>query len=105
MAQKYLQCDQIGRFMKLFVSRFLLKLAKMYGDFLGSSKISIFLVKTAVATFGHFLEKFGLLLISTSGHTVARSDLIRIKAKGTICGSASLLHQKNKSLFEFFCPN
>ena len=49
---------RFGDFWKLFVPRFLLKLAQMYGDSIGSLKTS------------HFkLKLLWLLLISTSGHT------------------------------------
>ena len=45
------QCDQIGRFFKFLVTRFLTKVVKMFGGLLGYFERHRFLSKTAVDTY------------------------------------------------------
>ena len=52
----------------------------MIGNFLGYFEKPHSYAKTALGTFGQLLEKIGLLLIPTSGHTASKRDghLIKI---------------------------
>ena len=63
------QCDQIGQFLKYFVTYVIKKVARMYCDFLGYFKNINYQVKVTVANFGVAFGKFGQLFISTYGHT------------------------------------
>ena len=63
------QCDQIGRFLKVFVDKFSYKKVQMFRDHFGFLKTIDFEVITAVATFWQLIEIFRLLFIPTSGHT------------------------------------
>ena len=60
---------RLGDFRKLFESRLLYKISQNVWWLFASSKTSTFEVKTALLLLGNFLENFGLLSISTFGHT------------------------------------
>ena len=53
------QCDQIGRFLKVFVTNFLTRVAKMSGNLLGYIERDQFISGTAVDTFGLLSVKMG----------------------------------------------
>ena len=66
------QCDQIGQFQKVLGKKFLTKVAhpQIFGDFLGFLDRHHLKVNTTCGyVLGRLLNKFGLLLILTSGHT------------------------------------
>ena len=67
-----LHCDQIGRFLEFLGNKFRYKSNPNVWWLLGQLwKPLIFQVKRVRLLFGKLLEKFGLLFISTSGHTSA----------------------------------
>ena len=74
------QCDQIGQFFKVLGNKIASKRGQMIGNFLGYFEKPHSYAKTALGTFGQLLEKIGLLLIPTSGHTASKRDghLIKI---------------------------
>ena len=64
------QCDQIGKFLKLFVTKFRTKVAQILGNFWAILKKHPVLFHTAEPTFkATFFKKIGLLFIVKSGHT------------------------------------
>ena len=64
------KCDQIGWFLEVLGSKFLPKVAQLYGDFLCNLENHHFLSSTVVTNFGQRLKKFGKFFIPTSDHTV-----------------------------------
>ena len=83
------QCDQMGDFLKLSVTNLLTKVGQIFPQFWGYFEKNYILVKKRLwLRFGQLLEVFGLLFISTSGHTAAVSQ------KGTERLRLTLRHGK-----------
>ena len=64
----------------IFDNNFFTRVAKIYIDFLGYFGKHLFSVKNALLTFRLLMVKFGLLFISTSGHTVCRYQCLSLKS-------------------------
>ena len=65
----WLQCDQIGRYLKALSDKFCNKSSPNICQFLGYIEKHNILVKTAVEIVWASFEKLGLLFILPSGHT------------------------------------
>ena len=61
--------SRFGDFWKVLATKFLAKVAKMIGNFLGYLEKTHYYVKLHWLLFGQLLEKIGLLFTPTSGHT------------------------------------
>ena len=73
-------CPDWAIFLKLSVIKFLTKIDKVLGDFLGWFEKHLFDVKTDEVTFGASFEKIGLLFISTSGPTAQHLVTFELKS-------------------------
>ena len=60
---------KLGDFWNFLATKFITKVAQMFGDFLGGCENHHFLNQVGEATFGLLFGKKGLLFIPTSGHT------------------------------------
>ena len=63
------QCDQIGRFLKVFCQKFLIKVSKIFYCFEGHLQKCPFSSKACCGNFWTTFGNFGLLFIPISGHT------------------------------------
>ena len=79
------QSDQIGRFLKFLVTKFLTKVAQIISNFLGFFEQPHSYVKTDVATSWVFSETFGLLVTSTSGHTAKKISAFKNSRNKKVC--------------------
>ena len=67
---------RLGDFLNILATNFLTKVAEIFGDFWGYFKYGTFQIKTSADSFFATIEKIGLLLISTIGHTARKGRRI-----------------------------
>ena len=85
-----IQCEQIGRFLKVLDNIFLTKVAQILSNFLRCREKHYFLSKTIVALFGSLFGKIGLLFTPTSGHTGGAIQLFIFQCKHELLGSSTV---------------
>ena len=86
-----LQCDQIGRFLKVLADKDSIKSVQIcLGNFWTNAKSNIFHVKLLWLLFGKLSEKIGLLFNSASGHSGSATTFGRCVAVFVVTAAANV---------------